>query len=104
MLSAWFDYRARLMAAAARGERPLIIDCHSFPSDLAPDVYVCLGFNEDESRPPADILAAVASVFEEAAYVVAFNRPYANAIAPVGFVGHSIMIEVGKRCLTPCIP
>ena len=98
MLSAWFDYRAHLMAEAARGERPLIIDCHSFPSDLSPDVDVCLGFNEDESRPPADVLAAVASVFEEAAYAIAFNRPYANAIAPVGFVGHSIMIEVSKRC------
>jgi N-formylglutamate amidohydrolase len=98
MLSAWFDYRARLMAAAAWGERPLIIDCHSFPSDLSLDVDVCLGFNEDESRPPDDILATVASFFEQTAYVVAFNRPYANAIAPVGYVGHSIMIEVSKRC------
>ena len=50
----------------------------------------------------ADVLAAVASVFEEASYAVAFNRPYANAIAPVGFVGHSIMIEVSKRCYMGC--
>ena len=26
------------------------------------------------------------------------NRPYANAIAPVGYRGHLLMIEVNKRC------
>ncbi len=98
MLAAWFEYRARLMAEAARGERPLIIDCHSFPSDLAPDVDICLGFNEDESRPPDDVLAVTTSIFEGAGYAVAFNRPYGNAIAPVGYVGHSLMIEVNKHC------
>lgn len=98
MLAEWFEYRARLMVEAARGERPLIIDCHSFPSDLAPDVDVCIGFNEDESRPSDDVLAAIAMIFEKAGFAAAFNSPYANAIAPVGYVGHSIMIEANKRC------
>ena len=26
------------------------------------------------------------------------NRPYGNALAPVGYVGHSVMIELNKRC------
>ncbi len=98
MLAVWFDYRARLMTEASRGERPLIIDCHSFPSDLAPDVDICLGFNEDESRPPDDVLSVTASIFESGGYAVAFNRPFGNAIAPLGYVGHSLMIEVNKHC------
>ena len=30
-LSEWFRYRAVLLQAAAQGDNPLIIDCHSFP-------------------------------------------------------------------------
>lgn len=36
-------------------------------------------------------------IFEEAGYSVALNRPYANSIAPKGYIGHSLMIEVNKR-------
>ena len=95
-LAAWFRYRADLMLAAA-GAMPLIIDCHSFPSDLADDVDICLGFNEDASKPSEETLTRVAETFRSAGYAVAFNRPYANAIAPLGYRGHSLMIEVNKR-------
>ena len=95
-LAEWYRYRAEVFAAAADGAT-LVVDCHSFPSDLAPDVDVCIGFNEDASRPDETTLELVASVFRDAGYSVAFNRPYANALAPVGYVGHSLMIEVNKR-------
>ena len=97
-LAEWFRYRAELMAAVAQGDRPLIIDCHSFPSDLAPDVDICIGFNEDCSKPSKETLAVVTDAFRAAGYTVAHNRPYSNAIAPLGYRGHSLMIEVNKRC------
>ncbi len=97
-LAEWFRYRYRLMVEVARGERPLIIDCHSFPADLAPDVDIDIGFNEDVSRPSDDVLAIVSNVFESGEWRVAFNKPYANAIAPVDYRGHSLMIEVNKHC------
>ena len=97
-LAEWFRYRAELMAASASGARPLIIDCHSFPSDLAPDVDICIGFNEDVTKPSEETLAVVAGAFRAAGYAVAFNNPYSNAIAPLGYRGHSLMIEVNKRC------
>lgn len=97
-LAEWFRYRAELMLAAAGGERPLIIDCHSFPSDLDEDVDICIGFNEDESKPSDEVLEYVRGRFETAGFRVAFNRPYSNSIAPVGYRGHSVMIEVSKRC------
>lgn len=96
-LAAWFAYRADLMCAAAQGDFPLIIDCHSFPSDLASDIDICIGFNEDASKPAAATLALVAHIFRDAGYSIAFNRPYANALAPVGYIGHSMMIEVNKH-------
>ena len=98
MLAEWFQYRAEVMEAASLGERPLIIDCHSFPNGLAPDIDVCIGFNDDESRPPQDVLDSLAACFRSAGFSVAFNSPYANALAPVGYCGHSLMIEVNKHC------
>ena len=98
MLAEWFRYRADVMEAASLGERPLIIDCHSFPDDLAPDVDICIGYNDDASRPPQDVLDSLAACFRGAGFTVAFNNPYANALAPVGYCGHSLMIEVNKRC------
>lgn len=97
-LSEWFRYRAELMAAAALGERPLIVDCHSFPSDLDKDVDVCIGFNEDGSKPGNDVLGYLQGRFAEAGYKTVFNKPYSNSIAPLGYRGHSVMIEVSKRC------
>ena len=97
-LAEWFSYRARLMLAAAEGDRPLILDCHSFPGDLAADVDICIGFNGDGTRPSDRTINAVTGMFRAAGYEVAHNRPYGNAIAPLGYRGHSLMIEVNKRC------
>ena len=86
------------MAAAALGERPLIVDGHSFPSDLDKDVDVCIGFNEDGSKPGNDVLGYLQGRFAGAGYKTVFNKPYSNSIAPLGYRGHSVMIEVSKRC------
>lgn len=76
----------------------ILIDCHSFPSDKA-DIDICIGFNEDWSRPDDGTLRAVADTFKANGYSVAFNHPYANSVAPpTGFVYPSLMIEANKRC------
>ncbi len=96
-LAAWFRYRVELLEAVALGEKPLIIDCHSFPSDLDPEVDVCLGFNEDATKPSGQVVANVKELFEDAGYRVAINTPYSNAIAPVDYQGQSLMIELNKQ-------
>ena len=68
-----------------------------FNSEIA-DVDVCIGFNDDGSRPSDETLDAIEKVFADAGYRVARNHPYGNAIAPFGYVGHSVMIEVNKHC------
>ena len=73
------------------------MDCHSFPNDIAPDVDICLGFNTDGTRPSDETINAVTGMFQVEGYEVAHNRPYGNAIAPLGYRGHSLMIEVNKR-------
>ena len=97
-LAAWFKYRADLLEATAAGERPLIIDCHSYPQGIGDDIDICLGFNEDASRPSDATLESVAGLFRKNGYAVGINTPYSNAIAPVGYRGHSLMIEINKRC------
>ena len=95
-LRAWRRYRERIVAAAADAERPFLLDCHSFPADLAPDVDVCLGWNEDESRPTDDVLGACRAAFERRGFRVAFNKPYGNAILPDGWRGPSMLVELNK--------
>ena len=98
MLAEWYDYRAKLLQCAAKGENTLIIDCHSYPNEIAADVDVCIGFNDDGSKPAQEVLDFVSSHFTKRGYKVEFNRPYSNSISPLGYVGHSLMIEINKRC------
>lgn len=95
-LAEWYRYRAEILASLD-GESSLLVDCHSFPSDLAPDVDVCIGFNSDASYPGDETVNLLSDVFRKEGYTVACNFPYANALAPFGFASRSVMIEVNKR-------
>lgn len=78
-------------------DHSLLIDCHSFPSDLS-DVDICIGFNDDWSRPTDFVIELCKTVFENQGYKVGVNKPYANTLAPdTGFTYNSIMIEVNKH-------
>jgi len=91
----WCNYRERL-----RGDlvpQSLLIDCHSFPSSIA-DIDICIGFNNDTSRPADETLRRIEQHFRQLGFSVGINTPYSNSIAPeVGFQYESVMIEVNKR-------
>ena len=75
----------------------ILIDCHSFPPELS-DVDVCIGFNDDWSKPEQETINMIASKFIDAGYEVGINEPYSNSLSPAcTFPYHSIMIEVNKR-------
>jgi len=75
----------------------LLIDCHSFPKDLS-DVDICIGYNDDWSKPSDELLRLMKEHFEELGCKVAFNSPYSNSITPAtDFEYKSVMIEVNKR-------
>ena len=76
----------------------IIVDCHSFPSRLAPDVDFCIGFNEDESKPDDCTINGIIRIIRRHGYRVAVNAPYSNAITPVKPITYkSVMIEVNKQ-------
>lgn len=78
-------------------DHSLLIDCHSFPSDLS-DVDICIGVNDDWSRPTDFVIELVTEVFKQFGFSVRINHPYSNAIAPqTNFAYNSIMIELNKR-------
>lgn len=78
-------------------ENSLLIDCHSFPSDLS-DVDVCIGFNNDWSTPNDETLYQIKSIFENNGFRTEYNEPYSNSLSPeTGFKYESLMIEVNKR-------
>ena len=78
----------------------LIIDCHSFPSDLAPEIDFCIGFNDDDTRPSLEIIELVVEHFRLAGYTVGVNEPYSNSVCasmePDKARTQTIMIEVNK--------
>lgn len=86
----------------------LLLDCHSFSSmptalcDPGPQeqqVDICLGYNDDATCPPQELIDFVASYFEDLGYRVGRNTPFSHSKTvecPVPY--HSLMIEVNKRC------
>lgn len=96
VFKSYVDHHKRL--SEALNEHSLLIDCHSFNSEVAPDVDICLGYNEDETKPEQGLLDMVKLFFETHGYRVAFNKPYSNAVSPkTGFKYPSLMIEVNKN-------
>jgi N-formylglutamate amidohydrolase len=94
-LEHWTEYRKRLVDEL----RPeaLLIDCHSFPSDIDP-VDICIGFNSDWSTPDKLTLKMVIDHFEQHRFSVSVNQPFSNSITPdAGFAYKSMMIELNKR-------
>ena len=85
-------------------QKLLLLDCHSFSSQPnllntnPPDIDICIGFNEDETKPCNDVLLAIETHFKECGYKVGINNPFSNSktfLVPVRY--HSVMIEVNKR-------
>lgn len=77
-------------------EDSLLIDCHSFPSDIA-NVDICIGFNNDWSYDGYTV-DLIKRMFEKSGYRVALNAPYSGSITPpANFPYKSVMIEVNKR-------
>ena len=87
---------------------PLLLDCHSFSEKdnvLCPnaheykDIDICLGYNEDDTKPLVETLSFVADFFRERGYAVSFNAPFSNSkTVDTDMPYHSLMIEVNKHC------
>ncbi len=97
-LTSYREHKERLVGALLRGgPRTLLVDCHSFPEDLS-DVDVCIGVNDDWSRPEDTMLKRVLEHFQKMGYRTEINDPYSNSVSPdCGMLYHSLMIEVNKR-------
>lgn len=77
-------------------QESVIIDCHSFPSDMS-DVDICIGYNNDWSYDKK-ITDKVIEIFKKQGYKVGENIPYSNSITPnADFTFTSLMIEVNKK-------
>lgn len=74
----------------------LLIDCHSFPTEVAKDIDINFGYNDDWSKPSNKIIDLVLDHFK--GYKVGVNTPYGNSFSPkTDFVYPSIMIEINKK-------
>ena len=87
--------------------RPLILDCHSFSNNATilcnmpiahQCIDICIGFNDDSTRPNDATIQAALNYFEGKGYKVGINVPFCNAKTFVcNRRYHSLMIEVNKR-------
>lgn len=89
-------HMARLSAAITSMDT-ILIDCHSFPEDLS-NVDICIGLNDDWSRPSEAMIDFILKHFRYSGYKTEINTPYSNSITPPkSFCYKSLMIEVNKR-------
>lgn len=102
----WYkEYHRSAMIKLNALKKPLLIDCHSFsalPTPLCecpPNIEICIGWNEDETRPTQTVLDLVISYFANLGYSVGLNEPFSNSKTFPGATNyHSLMIEMNKRC------
>lgn len=95
LLGLWRWHQQRLRDSLCEGA--LLLDCHSFPSEMG-DVDICIGFNEDWSKPDKRTIEMAVNLFAENGYKVGINEPYSNSETPdCPFQYQSMMLEVNKR-------
>lgn len=95
LLKLWHWHQDRLRNALK--EDALLLDCHSFPEDLS-DVDICIGYNEDWSKPSKETIEMAVNHFMDHGYKVGVNYPYSNSETPeCSFHYHSLMLEVNKK-------
>ena len=62
------------------------------------DVDICIGYNEDWSKPNKGTIELAVSLFEDSGYKVGINEPYSNSETPdCPFTYQSMMLEVNKK-------
>ena len=95
LMGYYYSYIEQLKSMLS--DHSLLIDCHSFPSDLH-DVDICIGYNDDRSRPTDFIIGLVAEAFKRIGLKVEFSTPSSNAITPeTCYTYNSIMIGINKK-------
>ncbi len=94
-LTLYHQHHQALSDAVVEGA--LLIDCHSFPSDLS-DIDICLGYNNDATKPNQETLDFMLHFFEKHNYTVGINIPYSNSMCATTLLQYSsVMIELNKR-------
>ena len=93
----WYDIHHKVLSSTITEDGTIIIDCHSFPSSES-NVDICIGYNNDDTKPSEETIDAVCTIFESEGYLVSINSPYSNSITPKSNKKyHSLMIEVNKQ-------
>ncbi len=84
------------------GYSNVLIDCHSFPSSRGNE-DICIGYNEDGSKPTEEVLTMLLATFSDAGYTIGVNTPYSNSLQPIDDLSLlqqpycSFMIELNKK-------
>lgn len=94
-------------AVESIGNGCVLLDLHSFnPKPIECDMDktpnrpdICLGFNEDETKPAENTLKAIKDYLEDNGLKVAYNTPFSGSMTTNTKVKYkSLMIEINKRC------
>ena len=94
LLGLWKWHQQRLRRHLSEGV--LLLNCHSSPRTC--DVDICIGYNEDWSKPCKATIEYAVNLFEDNGYSVGINYLYSNSKTPeCPFRYQSMMLEVNKR-------
>ena len=89
-----FPYSRFIVDAERLWNDPLEAEGHSEMSDID----ICIGYNEDWSKPNKETIELAVNLFEDCGYKVGINEPYSNSETPeCPFTYQSMMLEVNKK-------
>lgn len=105
----YYKYKhAQLKESIERiGDGAVLLDLHSFnPNPVACDLDqdpnrpdICIGFNEDATKPNKKSLDAITGYLKEQGFVVKYNTPFSGSMTVDTNIKYtSLMIEVNKKC------
>lgn len=98
--------RGSIQSSNEKGDKPLIIDCHSFSDkrfvndgvidDSKPFPDICIGYNNLYGYNK-ETINLISNVFKNLGYTVKLNYPYNGSIYYGDLEHDTVMIEINKR-------
>lgn len=94
----YWEYHWALQEYIDAKQADFLVDCHSFNDPKREYADICLGWNEDETKPAAWLIDKICACLKEAGLSVSFNTPYCGSMTVSSVQPYkSLMIEVNKN-------
>lgn len=96
--NAYWKYHKVLKDCIEKEGCNFLVDCHSFNDDKKEYADICLGWNEDKTKPSQKLINKICELLKQFNVSVSFNYPYSGSMTVETDKQYkSLMIEINKN-------